>query len=71
MVWCAQSNRDEFCRELAEKTVYWFKPEIFIPVLGDCEVLIGLGLLVKRLVPNTIVLLLLHMVVTFFPVFIL
>ncbi len=56
--------------ELVEKTVYWFKPEIFVPILGICEVIIGLGLLVKKLIPITIVLLLLHMAVTFFPVFI-
>ncbi|MBF2708846.1 DoxX family protein [Flavobacterium soyangense] len=56
--------------ELVEKTVYWFRPEIFIPILGICEVIIGLGLLFKRLVPIAIVLLLLHMGVTFFPVFI-
>ena len=56
--------------ELVEKTVYWFRPELFIPILGICEVLIGLGLLVKRFIPITIVLLLLHMGVTFFPVFI-
>ena len=37
--------------DLVEETVFWFKPEIFIPVLGLCEVLIGLGLLIKGLVP--------------------
>lgn len=57
--------------DLVEKTVYWFKPEIFIPILGICEVIIGLGLLVKRFIPYTIALLLMHMAVTFFPVFIL
>lgn len=57
--------------ELVEETVYWFNPEIFIPILGICEVIIGLGLLIKRFIPITIVLLLLHMTVTFFPVFIL
>jgi uncharacterized membrane protein YkgB len=56
--------------ELVEKTVYWFRPEIFIPILGICEVIIGLGLLFKRFIPITILLLLLHMIVTFFPVFI-
>lgn len=56
--------------ELVEKTVYWFKPEIFVPILGICEIIIGLGLLVKRFIPITIVLLLSHMAVTFFPVFI-
>lgn len=57
--------------ELVEQTVYWFEPEIFIPILGICEVLIGLGLLTKRLIPYTIVLLLMHMAATFFPIFIL
>ncbi len=56
--------------ELVEKTVYWFKPEIFIPILGLCEIIIGLGLLVKRFIPITIVLLLLHMIVAFFPMFV-
>jgi uncharacterized membrane protein YkgB len=57
--------------ELVEQTVYWFKPEIFIPILGACEVLIGLGLLIKRFIPYTIILLLIHMAATFFPIFIL
>ncbi|MFE3871333.1 DoxX family membrane protein [Flavobacterium sp. ZS1P70] len=57
--------------ELVEQTVYWFRPEIFIPILGICEVLIGLGLLIKKFIPYTILLLLLHMTVTLFPIFIL
>lgn len=57
--------------DLVEKTVFWFKPEVFIPILGICEVLIGVGLLVRRLIPYTIVLLLLHMAATLFPFFIL
>lgn len=57
--------------ELVEETVYWFRPEIFVPILGICEVIIGLGLLVKRFIPYTIILLLLHMCATLFPVFIL
>jgi uncharacterized membrane protein YkgB len=57
--------------ELVEETVHWFKPEIFIPILGVCEVIIGLGLLIKPFIPYTIALLLMHMLVTFFPVFIL
>jgi len=56
---------------LVEQTVFWFKPEIFVPVLGICEVIIGIGLLIKKMIPYTIVLLLLHMVATVFPVFIL
>ena len=55
--------------ELVEQTVYWFKPEIFIPILGLCEVIIGIGLLIKRFIPYVIILLLLHMAVTFFPIF--
>lgn len=57
--------------DLVEQTVYWFKPEIFVPVLGFCEVIIGFGLLIKRFIPYTIVLILLHMSATLFPVFIL
>lgn len=57
--------------ELVEETVYWFRPEIFVPILGICEVMIGLGLLIKQLIPYTILLLLLHMCATLFPVFIL
>lgn len=57
--------------ELVEQTAYWFKPEIFIPVLGICEISIGLGLLIKRCVPYTVIVLLIHMAVTLFPIFIL
>lgn len=57
--------------ELVEQTVYWFKPEIFVPILGICEVIIGSGLLIKRFIPYTIVLILLHMSATLFPIFIL
>ena len=57
--------------DLVEKTVFWFKPEVFIPILGICEVVIGIGLLIKRLIPYTILFLLLHMTATLFPFFIL
>jgi uncharacterized membrane protein YkgB len=57
--------------ELVEQTVFWFKPEIFIPALGLVEVLIGIGFIFKKLIPVTIIILLLHMVATFFPLFIL
>lgn len=57
--------------ELVTKTVFWFKPEIFVPILGICEVIIGLGLIIKRYIPIAISLLLLHMAVTFFPFIIL
>ena len=57
--------------DLVEKIVFLFRPEIFILILGICEVLIGLGLLIKRFIPRTIVLLLLQMLATLFPFFIL
>ncbi|TDD96571.1 hypothetical protein [Flavobacterium cellulosilyticum] len=57
--------------ELVEDTVYWFRPEIFVPILGIVEVIIGFGLLIKRFIPVTIILLLVHMTATFFPIFIL
>lgn len=57
--------------ELVEETAYWFRPEIFVPFLGICEVIIGIGLLIKRIIPYTIALLLLRMCATHFPVFIL
>ncbi|OOV20427.1 hypothetical protein BXU10_12755 [Flavobacterium sp. LM4] len=57
--------------DLVEKTVFWFKPEFFIPILGVCEVFIGLGLLVRKWIPETILLLLLHMIATLTPIFML
>ncbi|WP_431242179.1 hypothetical protein ACQ9BO_19980 [Flavobacterium sp. P21] len=47
------------------------KARIFIPILGTCEVCIGLGLLFRKLIPVTIVLLLLHMMATLSTFFIL
>ncbi len=58
-------------QELVERTIYWIPAKIFMPFLGCWEVAIGLGLLIKRFIPYTIVLLLLHMVGTFLPMFIL
>jgi uncharacterized membrane protein YkgB len=57
--------------DLVEKTVFWFKSESFIPILGVCEVFIGLGLLIRKLIPETILLLLLHMIATLIPIFML
>lgn len=57
--------------ELVEQTAYWFRPEIFVPLLGICEIIIGLGLLIKQCIPYIIILLLMHMLVTLFPIFIL
>ena len=58
-------------QELVKKTVYWFSPGFFVPFLGYWEVIIGMGLLIKRLIPYTIIMLLIHMVGTFLPLIIL
>jgi uncharacterized membrane protein YkgB len=58
-------------QQLVEKTIYWFPPKVFVPFLGFWEVAIGIGLLIKRLIPYTVILLLIHMVGTFLPMFIL
>ena len=54
--------------ELVQETVYWFEPSIFVPILGIAELMIGIGLLIKKWTPIVILLLLLHMFVTFFPI---
>ena len=53
--------------ELVAQTVYWFPPEVFIPVLGVWEVAIGIGLLIRRLNRAAIFLLLLQMPGTMLP----
>lgn len=58
-------------QELVERTFYWFPPKVFVPFLGFWEVAIGVGLLIRRLVPYTVILLLIHMIGTFLPMFIL
>jgi uncharacterized membrane protein YkgB len=54
-------------QELVARTVYWFPPEVFIPILGWWEVVIGLGLLYRRLARLAIALLFLQMPGTFLP----
>lgn len=58
-------------QELVARTVYWFPPEVFIPILGWWEVLIGLGLLVRPLARLAIALLFLQMPGTFLPLILL
>jgi len=53
--------------ELIEKTVYWFDPNVFIPILGIWEVLIGVCLLFRPLIRVALFLLLLQMPGTFLP----
>lgn len=52
---------------LVARTVYWFPPEVFIPILGWWEVLIGVGLLIRPLARMAIALLFLQMPGTFLP----
>lgn len=53
--------------ELASRTVYWIRPEIFIPILAVWEMLIGIGLLFRPFVRGALFLLLLQMPGTFLP----
>jgi len=56
---------------LITKTVYWFNPKIFIPILGWWEILIGICLLIRPLIRLGIFLLFLQMSGTVLPLFIL
>lgn len=58
-------------QELVIQTVYYFPSEFFVPFLGAWEIAIGIGLLIKKWIPFTIILLLLHMAGTFLPFLIL
>ncbi len=53
--------------ELVKRTVYWFPPEMFIPILGWWEVAIGLGLLYRPLVRVALLLMFLQMPGTMIP----
>ena len=57
--------------ELVEKTVYFFPPEVFVPVLGVWEVLIGLFFLYRPLLRLGILLLFLQLPGTFLPIILL
>ena len=57
--------------DLVAKTVYWFPPNVFIPILAAWEVLIGVCLLFRPLIRVAIPLLFLQMPGTFLPLVIL
>lgn len=57
--------------ELVTRTVYWFPPEIFIPILGIWEMLIGVCLLYRPLIRASLFLLFLQMPGTMLPLFLL
>lgn len=58
-------------QDLVARTVYWFPPDVFIPILGWWEVLIGMCLIVRPLVRFAIALLFLQMPGTFLPLILL
>ena len=62
---------DSPAQELIAATVFWFDPEIFIPVLGVWEVLIGLFMLFKKTTRLAVLLLFLQMPGTFLPLILL
>ena len=57
--------------ELIKRTVYWFPPDKFIPILGWWEVAIGVCLLIRPLIRLGILLLFLQMPGTMLPLFLL
>jgi uncharacterized membrane protein YkgB len=57
--------------DLVKRTVYWFPPEVFFPILGWWEVAIGLCLLFRPLLRAGLLLLFLQMPGTFLPLVIL
>lgn len=63
----AEAPRAESPAELVANTVYVVPPELFVPVLGVWEVLIGLCLLYRPLIRLGILLLFLQMPGTFLP----
>ena len=54
--------------ELVARTVYFFPPEVFVPVLGVWEVLIGLCFLYRPLIRLAILLLFVQLPGTFLPI---
>lgn len=53
--------------EMITKTIYWFDPDIFVPILGYWEMLIGICLLYTPLIRLGLFLLVLQMPGTFLP----
>jgi uncharacterized membrane protein YphA (DoxX/SURF4 family) len=58
---------DSPANDLITKTVYWFNPDVFIPILGIWEAAIGLCLLVPSFIRVGLFLLALQMPGTFLP----
>ena len=58
---------DSPANEVITKTIYWFDPDIFIPILGVWEIAIGLCLLYAPFIRAGLFLLALQMPGTFLP----
>jgi uncharacterized membrane protein YkgB len=58
---------DSPANDVIVKTIYWFDPDIFIPILGYWEVLIGICLLYTPLIRFGLLLLAIQMPGTFLP----
>ena len=58
---------DSPANEVITKTIYWFDPDIFIPILGFWEILIGICLLYTPLIRVGLFLLAMQMPGTFLP----
>ena len=58
---------DSPANDVITKTIYWFDPDIFIPILGIWEILIGICLLYTPLIRIGLFLLALQMPGTFMP----
>ncbi|MCH7640054.1 MAG: hypothetical protein IH855_11425 [Bacteroidetes bacterium] len=56
---------------LIARTVVWFDPDWFLPVLGVWEVLIGVGLLIRPAIRGALLLLAMQMPGTFMPLILL
>jgi len=58
-------------QELVSQTVYFIPPDVFVPILGVWEVLIGISLMYNKLLRFGIALLMLQMAGTFLPLILL
>ena len=57
--------------ELVTRTVYWFSPQVFVPLLGWWEVAIGICLLYQPFIRMGILLMMPQMIGTFLPLILL
>ena len=62
---------DSPANDVITKTIYWFDPDIFIPILGVWEMVIGACLIVPKFIRAGLFLLALQMPGTFLPLILL